>query len=149
MLKSILVAAGVIIFLQSASPGADSLSHRQAAERFFEVIGAPQMIDRGSKKVADTLIARSAELRPYREEIDQFVAKYVSWEAIKTAVLEVYTTEFTESELNELTQFYKTETGKKALLKLPGLLDKCDALGKKQVADHLPELLAAIRSAKK
>ncbi len=52
----------------------------------------------------------------------------------------MYTQSFTEQELNELTAFYKSPTGQKALSTMPTLMVKTIHAGQQNIKEHLPEL---------
>ena len=73
-----------------------------------------------------------------------FLSKYMSWASLKDDVAKLYTTEFSESELNELNKFYQTPLGRKTVQKMPALMAKGAEIGQKRMQEHLPELQAAI-----
>jgi hypothetical protein len=70
----------------------------------------------------------------------RFMAKYYSWDVLKTEFAKIYAAEYTEDELNQLTAFYNSPLGKKLGAKTPLLMQKGMALGQKTIADHRPEL---------
>jgi hypothetical protein len=55
--------------------------------------------------------------------------------------VELYINEFTEEELREMISFYRTDTGRKAVEKLPILLSKGAELGRLAVEGHEDELV--------
>ncbi|TDJ04089.1 MAG: DUF2059 domain-containing protein, partial [Deltaproteobacteria bacterium] len=59
---------------------------------------------------------------------------------IKDDVIKMYTQSFTEQELNELTAFYKSPTGQKALSTMPTLMVKTIQIGQQNIKEHLSEL---------
>ena len=67
------------------------------------------------------------------------------WDALKPQLVAIYTEAFTEAELREITAFYKTPAGQKAVTVMPELMQKGMTMGQKAVQDHLPELQEAIQ----
>lgn len=92
----------------------------------------------------DQVIAKQPLMAPYRGTMTAFFVKYAGWQAIEPAMRHLYAQEFTEQELRDLTVFYRTPTGQKALSKLTTLQARGAALGEQVVAAHKDELTAAI-----
>ncbi|NIS95288.1 MAG: DUF2059 domain-containing protein, partial [Nitrosopumilaceae archaeon] len=84
------------------------------------------------------------KIQGYEDILQNFYNKYSNWDVVKEEVLKMYTETFTEKELKELTAFYKSPTGQKALSEMPPLMVKTIALGQKNIEKHLPELQAEI-----
>ena len=59
-----------------------------------------------------------------REVLDEYFNDPESQRNFKATYASIYTEEFTEKELEEMIAFYKTDTGKKVLAKLPTVLEK-------------------------
>ncbi len=55
-------------------------------------------------------------------------------------MVKMYTKEFTEAELKEMTKFYKSDLGKKIVQKNPVLMQKGADLGARRVQENLEEL---------
>src|SRR5438094_2746134 len=64
----------------------------------------------------------------------------LNWESVKEDTITAYTQEFTEPELQKLTEFYKTPVGKKASEKMPQLAFIAGQLGLKKAQAHQAEL---------
>lgn len=89
-------------------------------------------------------LAQKPELVPYREVFRTFLAKHMSYAALKPEIARVYATEFSADELNEATAFYTTPTGQKFLARMPSLFSQGAQIGQAAVTEHLPELEQAI-----
>jgi hypothetical protein len=76
-----------------------------------------------------------------------FMGQYFTWDVLKDRIAKLYATEFTESELNQLTAFYNTPLGKKVGEKLPMLMQKGMLLGQQAVEEHRPELEQMMKEA--
>ena len=89
-------------------------------------------------------LKQNPAIAPYEQQMRAFLNKYMSWASMKDDMLKIYTVEFTEAELKELTAFYQTPVGKKTVQKIPQLMAKGAELSQKRMQDHMPELQAAI-----
>ena len=69
----------------------------------------------------------------------------MSWKALRGDFAQLYAESFTEPELREVTAFYQTETGQKAIRLMPSLMARGMALGQQAVADHQADLEARIQ----
>ncbi|WPU98520.1 DUF2059 domain-containing protein [Mucilaginibacter sp. cycad4] len=156
-LKLKLIAlAGVILFSFSTlraqtSNQAFTASHLKTAEQFLLATGTKEQFDatmnsiikQGAKNVDSN--QRDAYLKVMRE----FVGKYLTWDVLKEKLAEVYATEFTEAELNELNIFYNSPVGKKLVTRTPELLSRISATSQGIVAEHKTELEQNIAEAYK
>jgi len=68
---------------------------------------------------------------------------------VKDEIVALYSETFTIAEIQQLTAFYSTPLGKKALKTMPELSAKGAALGQRRVMAHEQELLDLIREAEK
>jgi len=75
----------------------------------------------------------------------KWAGSFMTWDAVSGQLIDLYAQTFTEAELKELTAFYKTPTGQKALTELPGLMQKGAAIGADLGKAHTPELEKMIR----
>lgn len=80
------------------------------------------------------------QIKQFEVVMRKFLVKYMSWDALKEDFTKIYAGEFSEQELNQLTQFYNTPLGKKLSSKLPALQQKGMLLGQQRVQAHQAEL---------
>lgn len=125
--------------------GDPDTSERDAAAAVLRVMGLERSMMAGATAMVDLQIQQNPTLAPYREVMLKWVEKYMTWDAVAPALIDLYTETFTESELKELIAFYKTPTGQKTLTELPGLMQKGAALGVEIGKTHAPELEQMIR----
>ena len=121
-----------------------SASHRQAVEELLKVMNISKALDQSREVMIKSQIAANPQLAPVEDVMRQFMTKYLSWEAVKPGMVQMYAETFTEPEVRELTTFYRTPLGQKTVTKMPELFQKSAALGQKVLQEHLPELQAAI-----
>lgn len=128
---------------------ATSQAHRQAAEELLEVTGLKGSMDRMITQMVEMQVQQKPEMQPYREVLLQFFAKYLGFNSIKPDFIDIYTEEFTEQELRQLTDFYRTPVGKKTITKLPVLMQKGAQIGMSKVRMHEGELREMLEAEQK
>ena len=124
---------------------ADEASRVEAA-KMLDALDMANILDSAIDTSLDVQIAANPEMAPYRTVMRAFFAKYMSYPALKSQLVDIYASELSASELAETTAFYSTPTGKKLLAKLPSLMSKGAQLGQQSVQDHIPELQATIKA---
>jgi len=145
-MKPILLKLSLILII-TAFPmmsSADQASHLKAAEGLLASININQTMTETVDQMVDNQIATNPQMAPFKEIMRGFFLKYMTGDVLTEFLSRVYMEEFTEEELIDLTNFYKTPTGKKAIKKLPTLTLKGAQWGQKQVNDNLDELRGLI-----
>ena len=110
----------------------DAQSHRKAAESLLLVMEVDKSLPQIAAQVVENQLQQNPQLAPQRENLQQFLTKYLNWESVKEDTITAYTQEFTEPELKKLTEFYKTPLGKKANEKMPQLAFIAGQIGLKK-----------------
>src|SRR5215510_2070978 len=110
----------------------DAQSHRKAAENLLIVMEVDKSLPQIAAQVVENQLQQNPQLAPQRENLQQFLTKYLNWESVKEDTTTAYTQEFTEPELKKLTEFYKTPLGKKANEKMPQLAFIAGQIGLKK-----------------
>ena len=126
---------------------ADEASHRAAAESLLTLMDMDKMMSQSADQMLQIQIRQNPSLAQYEPQMRTFLNKYLSWASMKDDMLNIYTSEFTEDELKQLTAFYQTPLGKKTVSKMPALMQKGAEISQKRLQEHLPELQAAIQAA--
>lgn len=115
---------------------ADEASHREAALRILDITKAGDRMQVGFQAMIDPVVAGmrqrgmpEAAATEVREAFKEWFAKEIKWEEIKPKLVELYTKEFSETELTELHAFYKTPTGQKAIEKMPVVMQQSSRIG--------------------
>ncbi|MBH8558493.1 DUF2059 domain-containing protein [Hymenobacter negativus] len=123
-----------------------SASHRQAAESLLALIYPPGAFDKLVDQMLEVQLKQRPEAAAIEPEMRAFFSKYMSWNSLKPDMVEVYSRNFTEPELRDITKFYQTPSGRKMSTVLPQLMQAGMEIGQKRVQDHLPELQEAIKA---
>lgn len=136
-----LIASALCLFLTFVIfVNADENSHKKAANELLVTMGIEKMLEQSNEKTVSFQVAKNRKIAGYEDLVKAFYDKYSNWEVIKDEVIKMYTQSFTEQELNELTAFYKSPTGQKALSTMPTLMVKTIHIGQQNIKEHLPEL---------
>ena len=148
MKKSIVSYAVPALLLAMMSSGAssDEESHRAAAEGLLQATNVEKTMQAAMDQMLAVQMKANPNLKPFEEVMKQFLNKYLSYAALKDELIAIYAAEFTEAEMNEIAAFYRTPTGKKAIEKMPSLMQKSAELGMKRVQDNSAELRQTIEA---
>lgn len=124
---------------------ADRASEMEA-EKLLRVLDMENTLNHVIDVILNAQVASNPDMAPYKSIMRAFFTKYMSYSALKSQFVTIYSSEFTASELAEASAFYSTPTGHKFLLKIPLLMSKGAALGRQSIQDHIPELQDAIKA---
>jgi hypothetical protein len=145
MIYSCLITVSLV--LNAAVAVADEKSHRQAGEELLKATN----IEKAMETVMDQMLVilkQNPQIGPYHDVVRRFLSKHLSLESLQEELITIYTAEFTEEELKQLTAFYQTPVGKKAVEKLPQLMAKAGQLGVARVQANQAELQEMIEEEK-
>jgi len=87
---------------------------------YFGILPAKERYENNpkTKKYSEILVG------VVKEVLDEYFNDPETQRKLKSAYATIYSEEFTEKELREMIEFYKTDTGKKVLQKLPAVMEK-------------------------
>ena len=134
LLLAALVAAG-------ARPAAaqEPLRHELALQ-LLEAMRMPEQIQSSIATVVATQARLNPDVPGLAEVLRDFLARYVTWDAMKEEYAEIYAGAFTEEELREMAAFYRTPTGQKLARATPQLTRLGAELGERTLRAHAAEL---------
>lgn len=119
---------------------AGEASHRQAVDGLFEAFDMRGTALNTAQLLTDQFCSVSPEAESYRDEIAAYIWRYLGWDVIRDDVAAMYMEAFTESELREMTQFYRSPAGQKALKQIPDLAHRVAVLSQERFGAHAEEL---------
>ena len=141
-----LATIGLIAALVTGAPvRATPDSHEQAAAELLDVINLRKTMTDGASVMVDAMIQGNASLAPYRDVLQKWTNKIMTWDALGPKMIALYAESFTEAELREMTAFYRTPTGKKAVALMPELMRRGALLGAEVAKEHTHELEQMVR----
>lgn len=95
-----------------------------------------------SAQMGQTNVAQVAE---YQGRVMDLIAAEMSWDKVKTQVVDLYATTFNESELKGLIEFYKSPVGQAFIRKQPELMQKSMQLNQHLMRDLQPKLMQLMK----
>ena len=146
-LTFVFVAAIVVSTLAFADDLSES--HLAASEEFLEVSKAGELADSALEWRVQSQLDSDPGFADYEDVLREFLIEHVGWKAVKTDVIRMYAEAFTEAELRELTEFYRTPIGQKAIRLLPELMARLAQAGQERVQENMADLRDRILQRKK
>ena len=119
-------------------------SHLAAAAELLEASGARETMEASMDAMLEAQMAQVPQMAQFETTMREFFGKYMSWDKLAGDMARLQAGAYTEVELRELTAFYRTPLGQKVKAVTPQLTAQGAAVGQRAVAEHMPELQAAI-----
>ena len=117
------------------------MTHRAAAEEFLLLTNADKilkpMLEQMAVMMKQQFVQMGApeELRPvlnkYSRKLLKVMEEEFEWGKIKNDYIDIYVKTFTEKEIREISDFYKSPIGKKYVEKIPQLMQESMAISQK------------------
>lgn len=143
MLSAVLLAA---CLTGSPALAAQEQDSKAAAARLLESMNMAAILEQSLDASLDVQLQSQPAMQPYRAVLRAFLIKYMSYEALKPRMVDIYASEFTAAELDAAADFYRTPAGRKFQEKMPTLLAKGMEMGQKAVEEHTAELEEAMKA---
>ena len=144
-MKRILLALALAVVAASRAAAQHSPSHREAAMDVLVAMRVPQALEASLNTALQVQLQGDPRLRGMEAVLREFFARYMSWDNLKAQYADMYANTFSEAELREMAEFYRTPVGQKLARSTPSLLQQGAALGERAVREHMPELQEMIR----
>ncbi|MDE2304430.1 MAG: DUF2059 domain-containing protein [Gammaproteobacteria bacterium] len=117
-----------------------------AANRLVDMVGIQATVRASEEGMVSSMIAGNPMLGPYRDVILNWAGQYLSWEALRPQLVQMYAKTFTKAELADLIRFYASPAGRKLVEVSPQLTRQSMAIGQGLARDHIPELQQMIKA---
>jgi hypothetical protein len=142
IIKTILFISSLLICNLSF---ADSGSQKEA-EKFLNSLDMENSMNQSVDQMVSLQLSQNPALAPYKEIMQTFFNKHMSYKILKADLINIYANAFTESELQEINAFYQTPTGKKTIKQMPLLMRKGGEIGAERIKKNMPELQQLIKA---
>jgi len=140
----------VVTISVCSSAWADTEAHRQAAEQVLKLSNAHRMLEPMIRQMQQRQL-KQLEGMNLPEEAYAITGKYIlmmndllkaelAWDKMKDEYINLYTRVFSEKELGELIQFFKSSIGQKMVEKNPDLMHEVMLLGQNQLMKIMPQM---------
>jgi hypothetical protein len=150
MFRKGIVEALLVIFMASSLLSAKSnttnkettqnVRAMQEAKRLLEEMNLEKVYKNAVKNSTNRIIRANPKLKKVEGQIKSFYERYIGWGVMKEDLAKLYTKYFTADELIDITNFYKTKTGKKVLSTMGRLAYEGQRLTRKRLLPHMKEL---------
>lgn len=140
----------LVLMLASFSVGASEESKRKQLEELMSLMDMHSMVDQMYSQFESQLKSMSAQMgvqasdQPlvdrYYEKMIQLFKKEVNWDKMRPGIIDIYAKHFTEKEIADMIAFYKTDSGRSALAKLPMVTQESMQLSTQLVQPIIPEI---------
>ncbi len=128
--------AGMMLSQPAEAQGADS----KTAIELFKVMDLPTTMRDLTSTNTDQLIQSYPALSGSRKALEKFFEETVGYSALEADLAKIYASAFTDAELKELINFYKSPTGRKSSREMPKLYAMGADLGRRKVEARQDEL---------
>ena len=133
---------------------ADEVTKVQKIEEYFRLTkvdeSLKQVLELTNKQMKSGLLQQMFGVNlnaPQQKQIDELTAELnklvgegLSWEKLKPEYVKLVAEMFSEEEMDDLLQFYRSKTGKALIAKSPELMVKTSSLSQKRMAEMMPQI---------
>ena len=140
--------AGTSLLSALLLPGlatADEASQREQVETLFRLTQMEKKIQESVDSVVQLELQQNPQLQNDRKALEDFLQKYIGWDALKDDITATYMRAFSEQELKEMNAFYITPTGQKVITVVPELVQQRNRLAMERLQQHIGELRQMIQ----
>ncbi|MEE2025585.1 MULTISPECIES: DUF2059 domain-containing protein [Alkalimonas] len=135
--KSILLAAMLCCFPLKADP----------AYELLDVMGGQEQVLQMQQQLVQMMAGSNPVLAQYEPVLLEWSRTYMSWDEMKVPMAALYKKHFSEAELKELVQFYKSPVGAKSVELMPQLFSEGAQIGMALAEKYQPQLLQMLEAA--
>ncbi len=86
------------------------------------------------------LVKSNKNFKSIEDKIRNFYKKYIGWDSVKEDLAKLYAKYYNKKELEDITNFYKTKTGKKVLATMGRVAYEGQLITQQRLRPHLNEL---------
>lgn len=147
-MKTLLIVIWISILASVAY--ADEPPEDEALQELSALMKMDKLVDSMYSQIEVMLQNMSTNMgvKPDEQTIfDEYYSKMVlvmkqemSWEKFEKPLLGIYAKHFSAQEIQDMITFYKSQTGKKSIEKMPELMQESMILGQKMVQAVLPKI---------
>lgn len=127
------------VTLISQTAGAQGADSKTAIE-LFKVMDLPSTMKNLTATNTDQLIQSYPAISGSRKALEKFFEETVGYAALEADLAKIYTSAFTDAELRELINFYKSPVGRKSSREMPRLYALGADLGRQKVEARQADL---------
>jgi hypothetical protein len=139
-MKTTILLLATLLALGARPAAAQEPLRHELALQLLEAMRMPEQIQASLATVAATQARMNPDLPGLGDLLREFLARYVTWDALKDEYAALYAGAFTEEELREMAAFYRTPAGQKLARATPQLSRQGAEIGERVMRAHAAEL---------
>jgi len=146
-IPNLLIAHTYLLFalLLPVLTTADQAAQRKQVETLFRLTQMEKKIQESVNSVVQLELQQNPQLQNDRKALEDFLQKYIGWNALKDDIAAMYMRAFSEQELKKMNAFYITPTGQKVITMVPELVQQRNRLAMERLQQNIGELREMIR----
>ncbi len=101
----------------------------------------PTFLQQFQQLAGDELTTEQAQItEKYLEKLFDLMEEEISWEKLKDDYIRIYSAVYTEEEIQELIEFYRSPVGQKTVEQMPVLMEQSMAISQKYLLNLMPRI---------
>jgi hypothetical protein len=84
--------------------------------------------------------SEQATFDQYMNKLSTLIRQEVTWEKLKTPMMAVYIDNFTQKEIDDMVAFYKTESGRSMISKMPAVMQQSMQISQQKMMALMPQV---------
>jgi hypothetical protein len=131
---------------------AEEAGKRESVEELINLMQMDSIVDSMytqmepiAQDMAQNLGIEPSEQKYFEKFMSQYVAlmkEEMSWEKMKEPMIDIYQKNFTENEIQDMVAFYKSETGRSVIRKMPAVIEDSVGMSQSILKSFYPKLQA-------
>lgn len=146
-LRMAVIGLPLLVLIGAAPNPAPVSPHEKAARDLVRLVSGREIARTGIEEMVRE-IRRDPEVAPYEDVFRAWYEKYFAENDAESEMVKLYMETFSEKELREITAFYKTPAGRKAIASLPELMSEAAEVGMRRTEEHKAELIEMLEQAR-
>lgn len=120
---------------------AQTPAHLEAARTLIDLLHLPDLVRMSTEAMIEQQIAANPELESFRDLMVTWAGTHLAGESAMKAYAAMYAAQFSEPELRQLSEFYRTSLGQKLVSKQTLLFTAGAEIGERLAEEHQDELV--------
>ena len=133
----------------AAQTSAANDSHAASVRELLQYLNTEARMNVAVQQIVQLQIQRDPRLGQFKQQLEDYVGKYLSWDSLLPEVVSAYKEAFTEPEVREILAFYTSETGRKALANMDRIIREVGRSRNTLMQENADELRSAIEAAQR
>ena len=147
MFRLAVIGLPLLVLVGAAPKPAPVSPHEKAARELVKLVSGDEIARMGVEEMIRE-IRSDPEAAPYEDVFRAWYQKFFAENDAESEMVKLYMETFSEKELREITAFYKTPAGRKAISALPELMNQAAEAGMRQTEAHTAELYEMLEQAR-